>query len=411
MTQILSAEYKLRSYNPKCDRDALEEICANVYGGSDYLPKVAETYVNDPLCSFLALSSGTNDTIKSNADEANEMKATNNVILAVANYKRLPLQKSAWIEAVRTHPSHRNKGLASKLLTELIALSRNEDDKTRQIGDIAPTENNNGRVRTRVLTCTIESNKGMQRALEKVGFQRYTTIPTLSFAALKQLPGWTPDCKQTPKGLLAALELEHLISLPAQSASSITMWNTITSEEELLAALKECEAHGCSGYLPGLYEYIVPSPSRVDLKQSMEHGLVFTLNLPNTGSKDISNCDENSDFAVHAGSVIMAFTRDDRISSLKSQWVCSIVAFTGVGFEAALAFAHSAEVSRKLRLLQSGVGIKDASNKDNIDGANKCTVPFILVFDGAVPLDEGSLAHALPRVTDECVVFSYVNNG
>lgn len=76
-----------------------------------------------------------------------------------------------------------------------------------------------------------------------------------------------------------------------------------------------------------------------------------------------------------------------------------------------MAFAHSAEVSRKLRLLQSGVGIKDASNKDNIDGANKCTVPFILVFDGAVPLDEGSLAHALPRVTDECVVFSYVNNG
>ena len=36
--------------------------------------------------------------------------------------------------------------------------------------------------------------------------------------------------------------------------------------------------------------------------------------------------------------------------------------------------------------------------------------PFSLVFDDAVPLNEGSLAHALPRIADECMIFSYIKN-
>jgi hypothetical protein len=48
---------------------------------------------------------------------------------------------------------------------------------------------------------------------------------------------------------------------------------------------------------------------------------------------------------------------------------------------------------------------------DNIDPLNTedesvTAVPFCLVFDDAVPLNEGTLSHALPIVTDECVVFS-----
>ncbi|KAL3794286.1 hypothetical protein HJC23_012411 [Cyclotella cryptica] len=35
-------------------------------------------------------------------------------------------------------------------------------------------------------------------------------------------------------------------------------------------------------------------------------------------------------------------------------------------------------------------------------------MPFCLVFDDAVPLVEGTLAYALPRVVDECWVYSYV---
>jgi GNAT superfamily N-acetyltransferase len=366
-------KYKVRPYNPNTDRSNLEEICENVYGGGDYLPKVAEIYVADPLCSFLALAVAGDE----NQDE----------IVAVANYKRLPLQNSAWIEAVRTHPSHQNKGLASSLLRELIALSKEEDRclSTQE--------------RTRILTCTIESNKGMQRALEKVGFVRYSTIPALSFAKLKQLPGWSVDCKSKPRPLIPALELDHLISPEAKKIASSNRWSAITSNDELLKALEVCKMHGGTcGYLPGLYEYIVPGPSRTDLQQSMEKGLVFSFDF---SDKDISGCDENYDICARAGKAILAFTKDDRISSLKSQWVCSIVAYTGLAFEAALLFAHSLEVAKRMHRLQSKF-----DSVVEVDSENSGALPFCLVFDDATPLDDGTLAHALPRVTDECVVFS-----
>lgn len=372
MTSNAANEYKLRLYDPTTDRSNLEEICANVYGGGDYLPKVAESYVADPLCSFLALAG-----VSSTYDETDE-------IVAVANYKRLPSQNSAWIEAVRTHPKHQNKGLASSLLRKMVALAEKEDGDTDSSG------------RTRILTCTIVSNKGMQRALEKVGFEPYSTIPALSFAALKQLPGWSADCPLSPQPLLSALDLHHLVSKEAKAIAESNKWIIVTSNEELLLALAECKQHGgTSGYLPGLYELIVPGPSRTDLRESIEHGLVFTLGI---SDKDMSGCDEDPDMQV--SKAVLAFTKDERISSLKSCWVCSIVAYSSIAFEAALSFAHSTEVAEQMHILQT--------KTSNATAAEDCNPkPFCLVFDDAVPLLDGTLAHALPRATDKCVVFSY----
>ena len=334
---------------------------------------MAESYVADPLCSFLGLAGRNNDT---------QDHAKPDEIVAVANYKRLPLQNSAWIEAVRTHPQHQNRGLASSLLRELIALSKEED------------------VSRRILTCTIESNKGMQRALEKVGFERYGTIPALSFARLKQLPGWSAECTAEPMPLLSALELNSLVSNDVKSIAFSDKWCTVTSENELLMALEECQQNGTCGYLPGLYEYIVPSPSRTDLQQSIEHGLVFTLNI---SDKSISGCDIYCSTSIQAGKAILALTKDERISSLKSQWVCSIVAYTRLAFEAALVYAHSDEVLKRMHRLES------SEMKDEAKVNDDKSKPFCLVFDDAVPLERGSLAHALPRVTDKCVVFSYMH--
>jgi len=363
MTSMKTTDnYKLRLYNPTTDRSALDEICANVYGGSDYLPKVADTYVADPMCSFLALEQ-------------------NGIIVAVANYKRLPLQNSVWIEAVRTHPNHRNKGLATSLLRELVSLSREE-----------------GISNVTILTCTIESNIGMQRAFEKVGFRACNHIHTLSFAALKQLPGWEAGCASDQQPLLTALDLDHLVSSEARSIDT-TRWNTVSSENELLIALEQCKSHGGTcGYLPGLYEYIVPSPSRTDLRKSINHGLVFTWNI--VLDKEISSCDHDNDSLMKIEKAILVFTKDERISSLKSQWVCSIVAYTKLAFEAAMVHAHSSEVAKRLQSLES-------TDENGIHHPEIHMQPFCLVFDGAVPLDDGTLAHALPRVTDQCVVFSY----
>jgi hypothetical protein len=301
----------------------------------------------------------------------------------VANYKRLNAQNVAWIEAVRTHPRHRNMGLATALLRSIIDLSKEEND-SRPSHDARPT---------RILTCTIRSNRGMLRALEKVGFVQCNTIPALQWKVLKELPGWAPNCDKSPRPLLDALDLKHLVSPIAKTA---TPWSTISSEQQLLEWLALCKnVGGCCGYLPGLYEYIVPGPNRADLKESMESGLVLGMDFRTHPESSCLN---------GAGIAILVFTRDERISSLKSKWVCSIVAHNQLAFEAALWYAHSNDVASRMRSFHC-----DGDKVDNLDPADESAtaLPFCLVFDDAVPLNEGTLSHALPRVTDECVVFSY----
>jgi len=381
--------YKLREYNPTKESDvlALEEICANVYGGGDYLPKKAASYVSDNMCSFLALTTTTEEDTQTNDEEDS--------IIAVANYKRLPVQNSAWIEAVRTHPNHQGKGLATKLLNSIVEIAKEEDDI-----------HNKAEEPTNILTCTVESNKGMKRALERVGFIQSGSISTLKFASLKALSGWSPDCNKESQSLLDALELNHLVSPSAKAISSTSKWNIISTEKELLDRLQLCKSKGCSGYIPGLYEFIVPGKNRFDLKESMDSSLVLALDVTTTEKKEVSSCESKTgdvDDENNIGQVILVLTKDERISSLKSQWVCSIVSYTQIGFEVALLHAHSKDIARRIQSFDC----EQKDTEDDMDGGDVSASPFCLVFDDAIPKHPGTLAHALPRVDDQCVVFSY----
>lgn len=386
LSTTIMQNYKLRLYNPLSDVLALEEICANVYGGGDYLPKVAESYVADDMCSFLALTTTKEDTQTNDEEDS---------VIAVANYKRLPVQNSAWIEAVRTHPNHQGKGLATKLLHSIIEIAKEEDDI-----------HNKAKEPINILTCTVESNKGMKKCLEKVGFIQSGSIPTLKFSSLKSLPGWSPDCNKEPKSLLDALELNHLVSPSAKAVSSTCTWNIISTEKELLERLQLCKSKGCSGYIPGLYEFIVPGKNRLDLKESMDSSLVLALDVRTTEKKEVSSCKrkpDELDDENNVGQVILVLTKDERISSLKSQWVCSIVSYTQIGFEVALLHAHSKDIARRIQSFDCDQ--KDTG--DEMDGGDVSASPFCLVFVDAIPKHPGTLAHALPRVDDQCVVFSY----
>ena len=376
-TATVNGEYQLRPYDParESDRTSLDEICANVYGGTDYLPAMAASYAADPACSLLVL---TKNEISRSTEE-------DETILAVANYKRLHAQNVGWIEAVRTHPRHRNKGLATAILRSIVDLLKDENDFQLQNNNAQPTK---------ILTCTIQSNKGMLRALEKVGFVQCNTIPMVSMKVLRGLPGWTPDCDKSPQSLLDALDLRHLVS-PIAKTIPTSSWCTISTEQQLLEWLELCKKEGgCSGYLPGLHEYIVPGPNRVDLKQSMEHGLVLAMDFR---TQPEESCRDG------VGVAILVFTQDERISSLKSKWVCSIVAHSQLAFEAAFWHAHSSDIARRMQSFHCG---GDNINLLNTVDESVTAVPFCLVFDDAVPLNKGTLSHALPRVTDECVVFS-----
>jgi hypothetical protein len=127
----------------------------------------------------------------------------------------------------------------------------------------------------------------------------------------------------------------------------------------------------------------------------MEHGLVLAMDFRT--QTDVS-CWDGS------GLAILVFTQAKRISSLKSKRLCSIVAHSQLAFEAALWHAHSSVIARRMQSFHCGGGNIDPLN--TVD-ESVTAVPFCLVFDDAVPLNEGTLSHALPRVTDEYVVFSF----
>lgn len=467
MSTNLTSKYRLRPYNParKADKISLDEICEHVYGGSDYLPKMAEVYASDSSCSFLALTIPTDaaaaaaaststvaaaafhsdDQVEDinegiinskerqetmtidhdNRDDNTEDAVIQDRIIAVANYKRLPSQNSAWIEAVRTHPHYRNQGLATIILRAIVDVaSKTEEENIMQQlllrSEMAMNDcnKNNLPMTTRILTCTIQSNKSMIRALTKSGFKQCNTIPTLQFSTLRMLPGWKPNCPQGDKAepLLHALDLTYLVSPIAKeavssfSSSSLSPWTVLSTEQQLIEYLQVCKKEGnCSGYLPGLYEYIIPGPNRHDLRTSLQSGLVLVLEY-----WDAATTNSTTATATTLGRAILALTQDERISSLKSKWVCSIVAYTRHAFEAALWMAHSDAIARRMMHLSSH-GCCLNTTKENEDDEKKVEEvvavaqppPFCLVFDDAVPLEEGTLAHALPRVTDECIVFSF----
>lgn len=72
--------------------------------------------------------------------------------------------------------------------------------------------------------------------------------------------------------------------------------------------------------------------------------------------------------------------------------------------------AHSDIIARRM-MHHSSHGCQNEKENDDEkkeeDDVAVATQQFCLVFDDAVPLEEGTLAHALPRVKDECIVFSY----
>ena len=364
-------KYLIRTYDPSIDRSSLDEICSSET--NDYLPKMADTYMNDASCSLLTLATMTTTGEEEYRqqqqqqpqedgvlleEEKKDSDSSNTTIVAIANYKRLSAQNAAWIEAVRTHSKFRNQGLASKLLQSMIELAKDEDmtrNSNNQHENIPPTS---------ILTCTVQSNVGMQRVLEKLGFVQTNKIAVLKFSTLRELPGWSTEDATKIQGrpLIDALDLHHLMSQDAKSVPT-SSWTSVTNEEQLLELLTQMQNEGGTcGFLPGLYEYIVPSPNRVDLRQSLERGLVFALDVvvANNGRSERA---------------ILAFTQDKRISTLKSNWVCSISAYSTLAFEAALHYAHSPDVAQRF-------------------GGTTEMIPFCLVFDDAVPIVEGNLAHA-----------------
>ena len=293
----MSSSYRLRKFDVDKDMEAILDICRDVYGGADYLPKTAPTLADDPNSSFVVL-----------ADMMTDRPA------AVGNARRFKPNMS-WLEAIRTCPDHRSRGLARQLTASLIESSRNEH------GDA-------------VYSCTVQSNGPMRKVFERTNMKELGQIHQCSFAELKKLSGWAADesgddgdvtSSMPPKPLLPALGVaDEKISDQAKQMQL----TQISSEDQLNKELALIKAKGGIGHLVGLYE-LLPDEG---IRKSLDANRVWK----------VSTTTNPNDFAL------LALVHEAKISSLKSPWVCSISATSMVALESALWNACSGHCLRRI---------------------------------------------------------------
>jgi len=309
--------YQLRPFDPASDQPHLEEICKNVYGGTDYLPSVASSLASDPLSTFVVLATNDSD------DDDNRPFA------AVANLRRF-LPGKAWLEAVRTCETRRNRGLARELTQELI-------QKARDVGD-------------EVMTCTVDSNIAMRKVLEGAGMRYAQRINQCSFEKMKELPGWGAGDEREALPLLQALEAEGLIKEESRKLE----WELVESRADLDKALERIRARGGFGYLPGLWELLGDEV----INASLRSGLILKLR----GGEE---------------EAVLTLFQDDKIQSLRSKWVCSVTTCSLVGLEAALWHACSIEVRDALGGEGAFIPAFDGSVPIDIHGSICKVLPLV----------------------------------
>ena len=331
--------YRLRKFDVDKDMEAIHDICKDVYGGADYLPKTAPILADDPNSSFVVLADITTDRPA-----------------AVGNARRFKPNMS-WLEAIRTCPDHRSRGLARQLTASLIKSSHSEH------GDA-------------MYSCTVASNVAMRKVFERTNMKELGQIHQCSFAELKKLPGWAADGSAgddgdmaysiPPKPLLPSLGVaDESISDQAKQMRLAQ----ISSEVQLNEDLALIKAKGGIGHLVGLYE-LLPDDG---IRKSLDANRVWK----------VSTTTNPDDFAL------LALVHEAKISSLKSPWVCSISATSMVALEGALWNACS---DHCLRMIAGHFAFTVAFDVcgEAMDGQN-----------GIVPVT----VKALPLSDDACLLF------
>lgn len=325
-----------------------------LHNNTDYLPSIFKTYCDDPDCSFLALTGVDNDKL-----------------LAVSNYRRIG-NDIAWFEAVRTAEDARGKGYARSLLQEMLESAKNEGRKS-------------------LLSCTVASNIPMIKVFQKCGMNYICKLNMIDFSLFKTLPGWkrmkdqnndSNEDKIVPQNLLSAMNLKHTIRENAKNPSKVT---AIKTQLELDDALQRMHESGGTKFVPGLFSILSPS----QLSSSLDKGLIFFIESTsknNDNSQDSSSSGgDNNDEAV----ALLVLSRDERISSLKSNWICSIATNSHLALETALWYAcFSSDVQDRL---EDDVAFCLIFNDyDSSSGSNN---------------EKSDFVSALPLAKDPCVLY------
>ena len=298
------SKYYVRPYDSKKDQVALEQICKDVWKGTDYLPAMAEKFELDECCDFVVMQNEQEDVIALGNRKIFDMSTRSTMdhyhaLTKQNEQQQKEQQKISWLEAIRISNDHMGKGLATGLIQALMTRSYNDGI-------------------TNILSCTIESNGAMKKVFDRNGMKVMNKMCFLDFGKLKALPGWGKTSDENENNnhnaetLIKALNIEHTIQEDARTMK----WTPLDNEMELNEILSQIKKSGGLGLFPGLGK-----PYYVDqqIRENLQKGLIRKLE---DGDRNIVG--------------LYALVKDVAIQSLKSNWVCSIIAFDSVTFESAL---------------------------------------------------------------------------
>jgi hypothetical protein len=298
------SKYYVRPYDSKKDQVALEQICKDVWKGTDYLPAMAEKFELDECCDFVVMQNEQEDVIALGNRKIFDMSTRGTMdhyhaLTKQNEQQQKEQQKISWLEAIRISNDHMGKGLATGLIQALMTRSYNDGI-------------------TNILSCTIESNGAMKKVFDRNGMKVMNKMCFLDFGKLKALPGWGKTSDENENNnhnaetLIKALNIEHTIQEDARTMK----WTPLDNEMELNEILSQIKKSGGLGLFPGLGK-----PYYVDqqIRENLQKGLIRKLE---DGDRNIVG--------------LYALVKDVAIQSLKSNWVCSIIAFDSVTFESAL---------------------------------------------------------------------------
>ena len=218
----------VRPYSSITDKQKLDDICRDVWNGTDYLPAMAPVFEQDPTCNFLfmedretgrAVAAGNLRVFDAGVDVDRDSDDGTEIGTASG---------TVWIEAIRVSSYFKGKGIATALMKEFCQRSRDMGAR-------------------KILSCTIYENFAMKKIFNKTDMRHVGNLYFTDSQTLKALPGWAADSDSNTnvdtdtttnslmiagasttgkaQNIIKALDLEHLV----EEAVKLDEWETIES--------------------------------------------------------------------------------------------------------------------------------------------------------------------------------------
>lgn len=231
----MSSEAIIRRYVPT-DKPAILDICKDVYGGRDYIPRVIDEYTNNDTDVLV---------------EAPSISAPVRALLCGAQDGSL-----YHIWGARTHPSERGKGIMRKLMQHVERNERHEGTERAKM-DVT------------LVSTTIRENASMLRLFETSGFVEHENEMWL----------WPDSSISEEKDCTMTFVMNHYFERMNDTSRPPARLTACSCVDELRVAVRRARGTDDDRWIPASYE-VIACDGRI-MQDAIDNGDVFvseTLN-------------------------------------------------------------------------------------------------------------------------------------